>query len=39
MPYTSPNQKVIHIHRDTLAGSFLGINNETWKNAARVLGA
>ncbi len=39
MPNTSPNQKIIHIHRESLAGSFLGINNETWKNAARVLGA
>lgn len=39
MPYTVPNQKVIHIHREPLDGNFLGINNDNWKNAARVLGA
>lgn len=39
MPYTSPNQKVITIHREPLGNSFLGINNDNWKNAARVLGA
>ena len=39
MPYTAPNQKVIPIHREPLGGSFLGINNENWKYAARVLGA
>ena len=39
MPYTAPNQKVITIHRDPLGGNFLGINNDNWKNAARVLGA
>ena len=38
-PYTSPNQKVITIHRTPLGNSFLGINNENWKHAARVLGA
>lgn len=39
MSNTSPNQKVIQIHRKPLGGSFLGINNDNWKNAARVLGA
>ena len=39
MPYTAPNQKVITIHRDPLGGNFLGINNDNWKDAARVLGA
>lgn len=39
MPYTSPNQRVIHIHREPLNNSFLGINNDSWKEAARVLGA
>ena len=39
MPYTSPNQRVIQIHREPLKNSFLGINNDSWKEAARVLGA
>ena len=39
MPYTAPNQKVITIHRAPLSNSFLGINNDNWKYAARVLGA
>ena len=39
MPYTAPNQKVITINRKPLGGNFLGINNENWKYAARVLGA
>ena len=39
MPYTAPNQKVITIHREPLGGSFLGINNDNWKYAARALGA
>ena len=39
MPNTVPNQKVIQIHREPLGGSFLGINNDNWKYAARVLGA
>ena len=39
MPYTAPNQKVITINREPLGGNFLGINNENWKYAARVLGA
>ena len=39
MPYTAPNQKMITIHRAPLGNSFLGINNDNWKYAARVLGA
>ena len=39
MPYTAPNQKIITIHRAPLGGNFLGINNDNWKDAARVLGA
>lgn len=39
MPYTSPNQRTITIHREPLGGNFLGVNNENWKYAARVLGA
>ncbi len=39
MPTTYPNQKVVVIHREPLGGSFLGINNDNWKDAARVLGA
>ncbi len=39
MPNTAPNQKTITIHRDPLGSSFLGINNDNWKSAARVLGA
>ena len=39
MPYTSPNQRVIHIHREPLDNNFLGINNDSWKAATRVLGA
>ncbi len=39
MPTTYPNQKVVVIHREPLGGNFLGINNENWKDAARVLGA
>ena len=39
MPDTYPHQKVINIHREPLGGGFLGINNDNWKYAARVLGA
>ena len=39
MPYTSPNQKTITIHREPLGGNFLGVNSDNWKNAARILGA
>ena len=39
MPTTSPNQKIITVHRAPLSNNFLGINNDNWKHAARVLGA
>ena len=39
MPYTAPNQRTITIHREPLGGNFLGVNNDNWKYAARVLGA
>lgn len=39
MPYTTPNQKILHIHRAPLNNNFLGINNDNWKVAARSLGA
>ena len=39
MQTTVPNQKVVQIHREPLGGSFLGINNDNLKYAARVLGA
>lgn len=37
MPYTSPNQKVVIIHRSDLGNNFLGINNDSWKTASRIL--
>ena len=37
MPYTSPYQKTVTIHRAPLDKSFLGINNDSWKTAARIL--
>ena len=39
MSYTVPNQKIIHIHRAPLGSSFLGINIDNVKNAARTLSA
>ncbi len=39
MPYTSENQRTVTIHREPLGGKFLGISNDNWKNAARILGA
>ena len=39
MPYTSPNQNTVRIHREPHNNNFLGINNDNWKYAARVLGA
>ena len=36
---TVPNQKTIKINRAPLNGNFLGINNDNWKNAARLLKA
>ena len=37
MPYTSPYQKTVTIHRAPLDKNFLGINNDSWKTAARIL--
>ena len=39
MPETYPNQRMIHVHRETLEGDFLGIKNENWQAASRDLGA
>lgn len=39
MPYSAPNQKMLIINRAPLDKNFLGINNDNWKYAARVLGA
>ena len=39
MPNTSPHQRVIHIHRERVSSDFLGIKNENWKAASRMLGA
>ena len=36
---TYPNQKMVKIYRAPLGGNFLGINNDNWKNAARLLKA
>ncbi len=37
MAYTSPYQKTVYIHRSPLEKNFLGINNDSWKAAARIL--
>ena len=39
MPHTSANQRVVHIHRERVSSDFLGIKNENWKAASRILGA
>ena len=39
MAYTVANQRTINIHRLPLGKSFLGINNNSWKKAARTLSA
>lgn len=39
MPATVPNQRVIRIHRERASSDFLGIKNENWMAASRVLGA
>lgn len=35
--YSFPNQRIVHIHRNTHLTDFLGIQNETWKAACRDL--
>lgn len=39
MPYTFPNQRTVHIHREKAKTDFLGIKNENWMYASRDLGA
>lgn len=36
---TVPNQRTIKIHREHPTSNFLGIKNENWMNASRLLGA
>ena len=38
-PVTYPNQRLVHVHRERAAKDFLGIKNENWMAASRVLGA
>ena len=39
MPKTVPNQRVIRVHRERATSDFLGIKNERWMAASRILGA
>ena len=40
MPRTTyPNQREINIHRERAASNFLGIKNDNWMAASRILGA
>ena len=39
MPYTFPNQRTVHIHREKAKTDFLGIKNENWMYVSRDLGA
>lgn len=36
---TVPHQRIIHINRDRVTSDFLGIKNENWQSASRILGA
>ena len=38
MPTTVSNQRIVHIRRECPASDFLGIKNENWQAASRVLG-
>ena len=38
-PVTYPNQRVVRVHRERAAKDFLGIKNENWMAASRILGA
>lgn len=38
-PVTYPNQRIVRVHRERAAKDFLGIKNENWMAASRVLGA
>ena len=37
--HTFPNQRIIRVHRERVASDFLGIKNENWQSASRILGA
>lgn len=37
MPYTVPNQKIIHINREAVTDNFLQIKKENWYNANKDL--
>lgn len=37
MPYTVPNQKIIHINREKVTDNFLQIKKENWYNANKDL--
>lgn len=37
--YSSPNQRVVKVHREAAKSDFLGIKNENWQAASRDLGA
>lgn len=38
-PVTYPNQRLVRVHRERTAKDFLGIKNENWMAASRILGA
>lgn len=38
MPYSFPNQRIIKIHREPIKQDFLGIKNDNWQAASRILG-
>ena len=38
-PVTYPNQRLVRVHRERAAKDFLGIKNENWMAASRILGA
>lgn len=38
-PVTYPNQRMVCVHRERAAKDFLGIKNENWMAASRILGA
>lgn len=38
-PITYPNQRIVRVHRERAAKDFLGIKNENWMAASRILGA
>ena len=38
-PVTYPNQRLVRVHRQRAAKDFLGIKNENWMAASRILGA